>query len=247
MGQTHHLPAALLDGATPVLPRPDFAFRRTRQKVFFIGFNKTATSALHMMMLASGVRALHGSGNGKLFGRRQAERDKVPNVAQHIASNIDADRDPIAGLGDYDAFLDMTVGPRDLCRKFKAFHHHHPSAIFVLHTREREAWIKSRIGHKKSVRETAQTLGVPEVEVPGHWRKDFDDHHAEVRSYFVDNPRFFEWNIVNKINILADFLNGCNVPADPAYFFRIRETGGLYFQPPLRAVLAPSDVPILSE
>lgn len=246
MTSHHHLPAALFDGPTPILPRPGFVFRRTPKRLFFIGFNKTATSALHMMLIASGIRAIHGSGNGKLFGRSEEERALIPHAMQHIQSNLMAGNDPIAGLGNFDAFLDLTLGTDDLCTQFKAFHTHHPDAVFVLNTRPEDSWIASRSGHKKSVAEAAEHHKVTPDAVPAIWRRQFRDHHTSVRTHFAGVSTFLEWQLGKPVSDLTDFLAGFGIPADPAYFFRLRETGGLYFPPPLRVMKMPTDVPILA-
>ncbi|MEO1284570.1 MAG: hypothetical protein AAFV92_06795, partial [Pseudomonadota bacterium] len=113
--------AALMTGMQLIMPPEGFAFHRTPRRVYFIGFNKTATSSLAIMMMASGVLSIHSSGNGKLFGRSESEQARIPHATQHMLANIEAGRPPILGLEDYDAFMDLTVGPTDLCLQFETF------------------------------------------------------------------------------------------------------------------------------
>ncbi len=247
MPTTTHLPYALYHHATPVLPRPNFTFRRLPQKLFFIGFNKTATSALHLLMLCSGVRAIHSSGNGKLFGRTPAERAAIPHATRHMADNIAADHDPLAGLEPFDCFMDLTIGPVDLCLDFDILHAAYPDAIFVLNTRDRDAWVTSRIKHGKSVKAAAAHFDIPREDVPALWAQQFDDHHAKVRTHFAASQtnNFLEWDISTPVSLLTGFLKTAGITADPAHFFRIRETDADYYPKPLLIRAQPQDIAIL--
>ncbi|MEM6620376.1 MAG: sulfotransferase [Pseudomonadota bacterium] len=226
------------------MPRPGFAFTRLPRRIFFIGFNKTATSALHLMMLASGVRALHGSGNGKVFGRTRAERATVGHAMRRIWRNLEAGRPPIEQLEAYDCFLDLTFGAHDLCRRFRDFDAAYPDAVFVLNTRDRESWLSSRGAHKNSVAVAAEKFGCDPGDVRARWAADFDAHHRETRAHFAGSSRFWEWDITGDVRELTGFLNSQGVPADPAYYLRVRETGGLYLPPPWRVVMTPTDVSV---
>ena len=228
------------------MPRPGFAFQRTQKKVFFIGFNKTATSSLALLMMASGVLSLHSSGNGKLFGRTAGERAVIPHATKHMLANLEAGRDPIDGLDSYDAFLDLTVGPIDLCRQFREVFETHPTAVFVLNTRPLDDWIASRIAHRRSVADAARHFQLTADQVIEKWRADYRDHHADARAFFeaAAPAQFLEWDIRTAPVHLADFLRSHGIVVDPAYYFHVRETGGLYFPQPLRAVARPASVPI---
>lgn len=246
MTEHTHMPYALWHGQTRIVPRTGFVFRRLPQKVFFIGFNKTATSALFLLMLAAGVRTIHSSGNGKLFGRTPEERAAIPHATKHMAANLAAGHDPLAGLEAFDCFMDLTAGPQDLCLQFKALHAAYPDAIFVLNTRPRADWVTSRINHGKSVTAAAKYFNIPKAQVPDHWTATFDVHHAAVRAHFALAPdQFLEWDITTPVTLLTTFLNRAGVAADPAHFFRIRETNGLHYPAPLAVLAQPQDVPIL--
>lgn len=247
MTDTTHMPYALWHGRTKIVPRPEFAFRRLPQKLFFIGFNKTATSALFLLLLSAGVRTIHSSGNGKLFGRTLEERAAIPHATKQMAANLDAGHDPLAGLEAFDCFMDLTTGPRDLCLEFKTLHAAYPDATFVLNTRPKDAWITSRINHGKSVTAASNHFGIPKAEVPTHWASLHDAHHAAVRSHFADAPphQFLDWDITSPVTQLTEFLAQSGITADPAHFFRIRETKGLHYPPPIAVLEQPQDVPIL--
>ncbi|PSL21214.1 sulfotransferase [Shimia abyssi] len=247
MDNTYPLRAALFHDATPVLPRPGFAFRRTGRKIIFIGFNKTATSSLAMLMMASGILTIHSSGNGKLFGRPEAEQATIPHATRHIKANLDAQRPPLHGLEGYDVFIDLTVGPHDLNLRFAEFHAAYPDALFILNTRSVQGWLASRRAHKKLVQITAKYLVLRPWQVLEKWRNDFATHHANARTYFARNApdQFFEWPVSAPPEQLATFFARHDIPLAPSLYFHIRETGGLFLPPPLKAIAHPTEIPIL--
>lgn len=246
MTASHRMDYMLLDQNTPVLPRPDFAFYRTPQKIFFIGFNKTATSALFILMTCAGVRSIHSSGNGKFFGRTQAEKDRIPHALRHVEANIKARKDPLDGLEDYDCFMDLTAGPRDICRDFDILHKAYPDAYFILNTRDKDAWITSRAQHRKSIRFAAQHFGLPRRKIRGLWAQHFDEHHAKARQYFAKHSpdRFLEWDITHDPALLTQFLAKAGVKANPQDYFRIRETNGTHYPEGFVVLQKTTHVPI---
>lgn len=239
--------AALYDGDTPVLPRDRFVFRRTPRRIFFIGFNKTATSSIMIMMMASGIRTLHSSGNGKIFGRSPAEKHLIPNAIFHIRDNIEKGVRPIEGLEDYDAFMDLTAGPVDLCLHFRAFYRAYPDALFILNTRPEDNWITSRMKHKHSVQKAAKFYDMTPRQVIRMWRKNYRQHHKRVRRFFGARAptQFLEWDIGSGPAELAVFLDRFDIKIDPKYYFRLRETDEAYFPPPLRIERCTYAAPIL--
>ena len=247
MKDSYRFRAALFNGSTPIMPRPGFAFRRTPRKVIFIGFNKTATSSLSIMLMASGVLNIHSSGNGKLFGRPPEEQAVIPHATEHMLTNLEAGQPPLTGLDGYDAFMDLTVGPVDLCLRFEAFFRADPQALFILNTRPVEDWIRSRIAHRRSVKVAARHFGLNRGQVIEKWRADYRDHHARARAFFATHVpgQFLEWDIAQAARPLAQFLAGHGVVINPNYFFRLRESGGLFFPEPLKVYGTDHVVPIL--
>lgn len=239
--------AALLQGDKPIYPRDGFAFHRISRRVFFLGFNKTATSALWMLMSASGLRAIHSSGNGKLFGRPAAERQSIPHAADHIAANLVAGRDPIKGLEAYDVFMDLTVDTKDLCLAFEAFYAAHPNALFVLNTRPEEDWLRSRCNHRRMLKSAAKAWEMSEAQVQERWRSSYRQHHNRMRGFFADTApeQFLEWDIASPVTHLVDFLQGFGIRIDPEYYFRLRETDEQYYPPPLNIRACKYRAPIL--
>jgi len=159
----------------------------TRPRIFQIGFNRCATEALHQFMLANGVPSVHWDG-GLVAGR--------------IMANVCHDFRPTAGYAGIQAFFDMEWVNEDLViEAFKAFprlYSAHPDAVFLLNTRSRDAWIKSRLAHAGGgYARTYQTaIGAANQEaLARYWADDWDRHHFRVRSFFSGRGRLVEYNI----------------------------------------------------
>jgi hypothetical protein len=158
--------------------------------IFQIGFNKCATNSLCEFLSDSGITALHWHGGV---------------LAQRISRRIQAGQDPIKDFPTTIGFFDMVYNsPNVLLEPYKQFEYLHswyPEALFLLNTRDREKWIKSRLAHEapnshvRLVSRYAQYLGLPEDQVPDFWRAEWDTHHALVRAYFKGSPNFLEFDI----------------------------------------------------
>jgi hypothetical protein len=168
--------------------------------LFQIGFNKCATTALDRFFRKSGYKPFSTS------GQVWKKRGKMPilpvNPQIHIHNNVMAGLAPLAGLEQFDCFFDMEyVRPGfayENYLKFKAFAAYYPDAYFLLNTREKDDWIKSRVNHQEGryLDVAGKRLGLERDEVITLWGKQWDDHHADVRSFFADGKhKFFEFHI----------------------------------------------------
>lgn len=162
------------------------------QKIFQIGFNKTATSALFFLFVDSGYKALHSGGRYW----RQRKHPQIVNTSPQIVirRNIKAGVDPLTGLDDFTAFFDMeNVSAKRIYegyRYFKTFHSFHPTAKFILNVRDVDDWLRSRTRHADGQYLTRymQHLNTDAEGVQQAWRKDFLDHTQAVTDFFADKP-----------------------------------------------------------
>jgi hypothetical protein len=173
------------------------------KKIFFIGFNKTATVSLAILMNRSGIRCVHWTENGQVGS---------PNIAEEVERRLFDDRELSAYLGRWTAFTDLTGGTgssTDGNRHFRRFDEVFPNAFFVLNDRDTEAWIRSRTAHEGGilVREAAERLGVSEADVPDIWGADKERHVADVLAYFRGRKRFLHFRIdADSPSILTRFF-----------------------------------------
>lgn len=156
--------------------------------IFQIGFNRCGTTSLHMFLTDSGIASAHWR-NGALATRMMAR--------------IHAGQDPIRDFPGVVGFTDMiSIQPGALLEPYKHFDYLHSwyrDALFILNTRDREAWIASRVAHSfKEIRlasRYAETFGIPEAQVPDFWRAEWETHHTRVRAYFGSSSNFLEFHI----------------------------------------------------
>lgn len=128
-------------------------------KVFGIGLNKTGTTSLHEALKVLGIRSLHSSAE-----------------CTEIAREVLAGREPRL-LRRYEAFLDgrLYEAYQELAERF-------PDARFVLTTRDKEAWMLSRINHVLFNRVSGES---PWREIATRqWSDEWDAHHRKVKAFF---------------------------------------------------------------
>jgi len=151
-----------------------------RTRVFQIGFNKCGTRTINFFFQNNGFHGIHWH-RGRL--------------ARAMFDNMWHGRSLIHGYEEFDVFTDMEfITPKGSLEAFKLFPYmatEFPDALFILNTRDREAWIRSRILHKDGVLLEAwkQAYGVSsKEEVTARWRDDWDRHHERVRHFFSGSP-----------------------------------------------------------
>ena len=214
-------------GETAILPRADFAFHRPPRPILFIGYHKTATRALCLMLMASGVRAVYGSGNGPILARSEEERAEIPHVAGHIQSNLDRGVAPLSGLESYDAFLGLRAGATDLCHQFRTFYDAYPDALFILNTKPEDEWLSPGGALLRTIRASATAANKRPRRAVQRWRRQFRTHHENARAFFAETApdQFLEWDIQTDPNVLTAFLDRFGIDVNPDYYFQLRETG----------------------
>lgn len=185
-----------------MVPPAKLDTRRERlTRIFQIGFNKCGTRSLYRFLQRSGIQAAH-------FNRGL--------LAWSIQDNIAHGRKPLAGRIDrYVAYTDIQQVTKEQAiegvRYFRELYAYYPNSYFILNTRDKEAWLKSRLAHGAGfyARRYARALGVEtEEEVVARWSAEWDRHHAEVKEFFADKPgRLLVYDIKNsKPQEMVDFL-----------------------------------------
>jgi hypothetical protein len=122
-------------------------------------------------------------------------------LARRIFSNLASGANLLTGYDEFDAFTDMEYLDShgvflEGYKLFRYFADQYPDAVFILNTRDREAWIRSRLGHGTSAPYAMRQMIFHNVtsidELTDIWRADWDRHHAQVIEFFSERPfRFF--------------------------------------------------------
>ncbi len=185
-------------------------------KVFQIGFNKCGTRTIHRFLRMNGMRCIHWD-DGELA------RTMFRNLANgdRLLQGYDE---------DFDVFTDMEWVTRNcILEGFKLYPYlarDYPDARFILNTREREDWVKSRSKHgggsymgkwKRESELDADALA-------DMWRADWDRHHTRVTEFFAGKPKqFAQFHIAkDSAQVLADLLS--DQPIDISLYGHVGKT-----------------------
>jgi hypothetical protein len=176
------------------------------RQIFFIGFNKTATTSLAMLMAANGIRSAHWL-KGRLAERIEDLHGQRFRLWLYLMR--------------WTAYSDLTSVSASRViegnRHFRLFHGLFPRSYFVLNDREVEGWIASRAAHRRDdafshrrdsfLTRSSEALGTDEEGVKAIWRQAHADHVAAVCEYFGGHPRFLHFFVDrDPIDRLAELL-----------------------------------------
>ncbi len=177
------------------------SLRAKTTRIFQIGYNKCGTRSLYRFLQRSGIASAH-------FNRGL--------LADAMAENIKAGRKPLTGNVDrYVAYTDVQHITRDRAIEgvhfFRELYAYYPNSYFILNTRDKEGWLRSRLNHGAGayVRRYSRALGLPEDgSVLKVWAEEWDRHHADVQAFFADKPgRLLVFDIKNDSpQTVVDFL-----------------------------------------
>jgi hypothetical protein len=162
-------------------------------KVFFLGFNKTATCALHELFLNSGYNSCH-------------ERDGDKHLAKIMHENHIQNKNVLDTIDQYEVYSDLNYNKENVFLEgnefYKELDEQYPNSYFILQFRDVKSWIESRSNHNNNYIERARTgLKLKTIaDVKLHWKKTRHETHKDIKQYFDCNKRFMTFNI-NKDDI----------------------------------------------
>ncbi len=155
-------------------------------KIFQIGFNKCGTQSLHNLFWSNNVRGVHydhGDLATSILANWQSGR---PLLSDHYVQ--------------YPAFFDMEniyVNPPIFIAEllFKQLDQQYPGSKFILNTRDKAGWLKSRTLHvdennqKKYIEVLCEQYQMNREDLIARWSADWDEHHRSVLDFFKDRPK----------------------------------------------------------
>ena len=156
-----------------------------KQKIFIIGFNKTATRSLTKIMLYNNFRAFQ-------WGRETATKRFKNNIKNNVPL--------LTGYENYGCYADN----EELIHNFKLLDKQYPNSIFIYNIRDINDWICSRLNHMRShgplqyikyYRRTKQLDGFYDKEIIQSWINDYNTHYTNVVTYFKNRPNFMIYDI----------------------------------------------------
>lgn len=157
-------------------------------KIWQIGFNKAGSTTLFKFFAKNHILSVH-------YGLKNKP------IADHMYANFINNRPLVEGEFDrFTAYFDMEniyfEKPLYIGQSFfKELDAQYPGSKFILNTRNKEAWITSRLRHEDPNKhlmyiDVMQTkYDMSREEVIAKWSRDWDEHHAAVLEYFKDRPQ----------------------------------------------------------
>ena len=161
------------------------------QKIFQIGFNRSATTSLYKWLKSQNIPSLH-------FELPQTNR----NLTLAIHENIRQGKRPLEGFEEYSFYSDMEFVSStlitDFYTRFAILDHYYPGSKFILNYRNIHDWVRSRSNHGRTGKYAGQVslytkryqefYGISETEVENLWIKHYYEHINRVIEYFKDSP-----------------------------------------------------------
>ena len=117
-------------------------------------------------------------------------------LAQRIFANLASGSNLLQGYEQFDVFTDMEYlnDFGTYLEAYKLFPYlaaQYPDAVFILNTRNREAWIRSRLTHGKNLSYARRAMVHYDItsinELTHLWRAEWEQHHRNVTEFFGDN------------------------------------------------------------
>ena len=192
-------------------------------KVFQIGFSKCGTSSLNMFFNENGVASVHHDFGKLAMSMYHNSKDGKPLInPEYNDYYVYTDMERM--YGDPPINIGMIL--------FKELDKQYPGSKFILNTRDKQAWLKSRSLHPMSKANPTTILEVSqkilhktEEEVLAQWSKEWDDHHRAVKAYFKNRPNdLLVYDIENDSpRKIAEFFKD-NFYLDPQLYAHINKT-----------------------
>ena len=171
-----------MNGYSQTQNKNHFLPDKRKLRIFQIGFNKCGTRTLFKFFQKNGIPSVHYDGGriaGSMFRHHRNNRPLVDiNYKQTVffsdMENIFKENKPLYVAQDLYQKLD---------RQF-------PNSKFILNTRNKEDWIRSRKAHDNGdyLKLVSEKMHLSELEVVRYWKEIWDKHHREVIHYFRNRP-----------------------------------------------------------
>jgi hypothetical protein len=191
-------------------------------RIFQIGFNKCGTRTLFNFFQKNNVPSVHYDGGqiaGSLYRHYQ---NKDPLIDIRYRKKV--------------FFADM----EDIYRSqyplygqhlYKQLDQEYNNSFFILNTRNKEKWLRSRILHENGsyLQYISDKMGLSKRQVVRNWNNEWEDHHLSVIDYFRDKPgKLLIFNIeTDKIGKLIKFFGGV-FNLNPSYYIHVGKSSSYF-------------------
>ncbi len=152
-------------------------------KVFQIGFSKCGTCTIANFFEANGIPIIHAALSVSIYENARNGAKLISYKYEHNLVFTDMElmfADPLPGVSKM---------------YFKELDQQYPGSKFILNTRDKQAWLKSRsLSPAYSEDKTllglrSQVMHLSKQEVLDVWAREWDEHHQAVLAHFKDRPQ----------------------------------------------------------
>jgi hypothetical protein len=152
-----------------------------KTKLFFVGFNKTATSSLHNLFQKNGYSCIHWEAR-EIF------------LAKQMQMNFDASMPILQGIDEFNVYSDFTFVSNERVvegnKFYKELHNEYSDSWFILNVRDTDSWLLSRLRHPTFAERYASAMGMNIPELIDYWRKLKTETETEIIKYFEGYSKF---------------------------------------------------------
>jgi hypothetical protein len=154
-------------------------------RIFQLGFSKCGTGSIAAFFQANGIPAVHHDDGHLPWSINENHRRGRPLISPRY--------------NDIYVFTDMEaiyMNPQIKVGQnlFRELDKQHPGSKFILNTRNKAAWLKSRAAQPIGKNNTplleisASILNISRDEMLKEWSQEWDEHHKTIIEYFKDRP-----------------------------------------------------------
>ncbi len=191
-------------------------------RIFQIGFNKCGTRTLFKFFQKNGIPSVHYD-KGQIAGSLYRHlKNNEPLIDIRYRKKIF-----FADMEDIYRFETPLYGQK----LYRFLDREYPNSIFILNTRNKDKWLKSRILHENGnyLQYISEKLGLSKQEVISSWQQEWEDHHLSVIDYFKHRPgRLLIFNIeTDKIEKLVNFFKGI-FDLNPTYYQHVGKSSSYF-------------------
>lgn len=182
-------------------------------RIFQIGFNKCGTRTIFKFFQQNGVESIH-------YDKGQIARSMFRHHRRG-ESLIDIRYRNVTMFADMEDIFKEDTPLYAAEKLYKQLDRQCKNSKFILNTRDKDNWIKSRIlhGNGKYLNYIANKLSISKSQLIDKWKQDWDSHHLAVIDYFRNRPSdLLVFNIeTDPIDRLINFFYGI-LKLNPIYY-----------------------------
>ena len=175
------------------------------KKVFIIGFNRTATKALHNLFKNAGYSSAH-------YSLADPTGESII-IAKQMVENLRSYKPLMHRMDHIQVFSDMFWHREDTWIDGNKFYHElhcdYPDAHFIMNTRDMDEWLNSKRNHKEGayIKRCMEYHQLDEQYMLDWFKCDREHHEESVRKHFLGYDKFIEFDVNNDpVSKLINFL-----------------------------------------